>query len=252
MSNSIIYAFDFDGVICDSTVETAMTGWKAAGQIWNDMSGQVPQTLVEQFREVRPIIETGYEAILAMRLLFLGESSAAIYHSYGEKTHQLLEQADVSIDDLKKIFGDTRDQWIASDLAEWIQMNPLYPGLAAKLQKFTKTNTWYVITTKQERFVKQILTANAIEFTDERIFGMDRNMTKAEVLQVLIKIHATQPMRFIEDRLPALLNVQKWPELAEVELMFALWGYNTTEDKTLAAQAGFTALNLDSFFTVIS
>ena len=33
MNNSIIYALDFDGVICDSAVETAITGWKAAGSI---------------------------------------------------------------------------------------------------------------------------------------------------------------------------------------------------------------------------
>lgn len=243
----MIYALDFDGVICDSAVETAMTGWKAAGRIWADMSGEVPQALIAQFRQVRPIIETGYEAILAMRLLFLGNSCAAIFRGYREKTQELLEQAQVNTDDLKKLFGDTRDHWIAEDLVDWIQMNPLFPGVPEKLQRLGQTSTWYVVTTKQERFVKQILQANAIELDEECIFGLDRNMSKPEVLQGLLKIHPDQPVRFVEDRLPTLLNVQKHGELNAVELLLALWGYNTAEDKRLVLEAGFTPLNLEDF-----
>ncbi|QPK63709.1 HAD family hydrolase [Methylomonas sp. LL1] len=249
MNDSIIHALDFDGVICDSAVETAITGWKAASQIWEDMPASAPQIMIDQFRRVRPIIETGYEAILAMRLLDLGVSCEAIFSDYAEKTGQLLQQAKVGSDDLKKLFGETRDHWIAADLADWIAMNPLFPGVAEKLRKLSQTNTWYVITTKQERFVKQILQANAIELAEERIFGLDRNMSKSEVLKGLLRTHPHQAMHFVEDRLPTLINVQKQPELAEVELLFASWGYNTAEDKTLAYQRGFIGLELDDFLS---
>lgn len=249
MNNSIIYALDFDGVICDSAVETAITGWKAAGQIWNDMPIETPQALIDQFRSVRPIIETGYEAILAMRLLFLGESREAIYGDYQHKTGQLMQQAQISVDDLKKRFGDTRDQWIAGDLDSWIAMNPLFPGVVEKLQKLGETHIWYVITTKQERFVKQIFKANAIELADERIYGLDRNMSKPEVLKGLIEQYPGHTLQFVEDRLPTLLNVQKHPELAKVQLLFALWGYNTDSDKLQARQQGYTVLNPDEFLT---
>lgn len=247
MSNSIIHAFDFDGVICDSAVETALTGWKAANQLWNDMPAETPQAMIEHFRQIRPIIETGYEAILAMRLLYLGESCAAIYRDYNEKTQQLLQQIQTSTDELKKRFGETRDHWIANDLASWIAMNPLFPGVAKKLQRLGQTDTWYVITTKQERFVKQILRANAIELDEERIYGLDRNLSKAEVLKGLLQEHPTQTLQFIEDRLPTLLNVQKHSDLADVELLFALWGYNTDQDKLEAKQQGFITLTLDDF-----
>ena len=248
MSNTTIYALDFDGVICDSAVETAITGWKAASQIWLDMpKGATPQNLIDQFRLVRPIIETGYEAILAMRLLFLGETCEAIYDDYQAKIRQLLQQAQVSSNDLKKLFGATRDSWIADDLPDWIAMNPLFAGVKEKLRAIGQTNTWYIITTKQERFVKHILNANAIELAEERIFGLDRNMSKPEVLKGLLHAHPQQSIQFVEDRLPTLLNVQKLPELSAVELLFATWGYNTAEDKTLAAQHAFKALNLDNF-----
>ncbi|MGY6275169.1 HAD family hydrolase [Methylomonas sp. MgM2] len=249
MNKPIIHALDFDGVICDSAVETAVTGWKAAGQIWPDINGETPQALINRFRLVRPIIETGYEAILAMRLLFLGLSCDAIYKDFQSQTRLLMEQGRLSADDLKKLFGDTRDQWIAGDLASWLEMNPLFPGIAEKLQTLSKTHIWYVITTKQERFVKQIFKANAIDLSDDRIFGLDRNMTKPEVLKELIEKHPDHAVQFIEDRLPTLINVQKHGELARVGLSFALWGYNTDEDKFAAGRQDFTALSLEDFLS---
>lgn len=134
MNNSIIYALDFDGVICDSAVETAITGWKAAGSIWEDMPKDVPQVKIDQFRSIRPNIETGYEAILAMRLLYLGETIESIHSGYGDKIQALLKEAQVTANDLKKLFGETRDVWIANDLADWVNMNSLFAGLAKKLQ----------------------------------------------------------------------------------------------------------------------
>ena len=252
MNNSIIYALDFDGVICDSAVETAITGWKAAGSIWKDMPKAVPQAMIDKFRLIRPNIETGYEAILVMRLLCLGETIESIDSGYGDKIQALLNDARVTVADLKKLFGETRDIWIANDLAGWVMMNPLFPDVATKLRKFGRQCPWYVVTTKQERFVKQILKANAIELADEQIFGLDRNMSKVEVLKGLLKTHPNKTIYFVEDRLPTLLNVLKNDELASVKLIFALWGYNTAEDKTLAAKQPFTLQQLEDFLLLSS
>lgn len=250
MNHSILYALDFDGVICDSAVETAITGWKAANQIWGDMPEAVPQVMVNQFRLVRPIIETGYEAILAMRLLHLGESPETIISGYASKINTLLQQAQVTPDDLKKLFGETRDAWIANDLADWINMNPLFSGVAEKLQQLGQQASWVIITTKQERFVKQILQANAIDLADDKIFGLDRNMSKPEVLTQLLKNHPDNTIYFVEDRLPTLLNVRKIEALTNVNLIFALWGYNTAADKAVAAQQGLIGQGLEEFLVI--
>lgn len=234
MNNSIIYALDFDGVICDSAVETGITGWKAAGTIWSDMPKAVPQTMIDRFQLVRPVIETGYESILAMRLLYLENTVEAIYGDYGDKIRALIADANLTVDGLKKLFGETRDVWIANDLAGWVNMNPLFPGVAAKLRTLGQQHPWYVVTTKHERFVKKILKANAIVLPDERIFGLDRNMSKGEILKGLLKIHPNGTIYFVEDRLPMLLNVLKNDGLQNVKLIFALWGYNTAEDKALS------------------
>lgn len=246
MPSPLIYALDFDGVICDSAVETAITGWKAAGRLWPDMPAEPDETLVKAFRQVRPIIETGYEAILAMRLLFLGESCDDIYRGFAERSLQLMQQTGVEVDELKRLFGEVRDRWIADDLADWITVNPLFPGVAEKLRRLAG-QIWYVVTTKQERFVKQILLANRIELAEERIFGLERNMPKPEVLKGLIAAHPEARLHFVEDRLPTLLKVRQYPELAQVDLSLAFWGYNTADDKALADRQGFRPLQLDDF-----
>lgn len=247
MNHSIVYALDFDGVLCDSAVETAITGWKCAGRIWRDMPEAVPPAMINAFRRVRPIIETGYEAILAMRLLYLGGSVEAVYSDFAEKSRNLMEQAGVTPGDLKKLFGETRDLWIEADLNDWIRMNPLFEGIPEKLRALDKQATWYIVTTKQERFVGHILRANRIELAEEKIYGLDRNMSKPDVLKALLKAHPEQRLHFVEDRLPALLAVRKDDALSDVALVFALWGYNTPEDKAQAAQEAIHGQQLADF-----
>ena len=38
MKQSVIYTLDFDGVVCDSAIETGISGWKAGATIWDDYS----------------------------------------------------------------------------------------------------------------------------------------------------------------------------------------------------------------------
>jgi phosphoglycolate phosphatase-like HAD superfamily hydrolase len=250
MSNALIVALDFDGVICDSAIETGMTGWKAAATLWPDMPKTAPEEMIERFRLLRLIIETGYEAILAMRLLHQGHSISGIYEDYTHLIQGLLNDRDVTVDDLKALFGQTRDTWIAEDLDDWIRMNPLFSGVANKMQNLAQLCPWYIITTKQERFVKQILQANAIELAEERIFGMDRKMSKVDVLKILSAEHPDETIYFVEDRLQTLLKVQQNDSLASVKLFFALWGYNTLEDKALAATLPIKSIKLEDFLEI--
>jgi len=247
MSTNDIFALDFDGVICHSAVETAITGWKAAGHFWQDMPALPSAAIVDQFVLIRPLIETGYEAILGMRLLFLGYSCAEICADYFKKIKYLIDDLGVETETLKHCFGITRDAWIAEDINSWLAMNPLFPGIQQKLQTLTATHTWYIITTKQERFVQKILQANAIDLAPERIFGLDRKLTKAQVLKALLAAHPNVTLAFVEDRFATLETIQLDSSLRMLNLGLACWGYNTEHERNRALMQGFSLLSLENF-----
>ncbi len=250
MQRTVIYALDFDGVICDSAVETGITGWKAARQLWHDMpSAFPPEELLDRFRLARPIIETGFEAILVMRMLFQGDELASILENFPKKKQLVLQQSNRDEASLKQLFGETRDGWIDAALSEWVAMNPLFPGVAEKLSVLDQQCVWYIVTTKQERFVSRILEANRIVLPAERIYGLDRNMNKQLVLQQLQEKHPEATLYFVEDRLPTLQNFLANDALQAIRLFFADWGYNTEQDKRHAAQLPVEVIDLDAFLT---
>ncbi len=242
MNQSLVYALDFDGVICDSAVETALTGWKVATQVWVDMWETTPSdTHIKQFHALRPYLETGYEAVIFMRLLQQGKTVEHIQTNAQQIFAQFSSEAPL----LKRLFGQTRDQWIQSEQEEWLTMNPLFPGVAEKLRQLNGC-AWYIVTTKQERFVEQILEANQVELPTD-IYGLDRRRSKSAVLDELMYMHPKEKICLIEDRLPTLLKVQSNEDLSEVELQLVDWGYNTEQDRQKARQANIPVISLPEF-----
>lgn len=229
MTNKL-YAFDFDGVICDSAVETGLAGWRVALHQWSDMPEQMPAEIAEQFRQVRPVMETGYEAILMVRLLFEGLAAETLLEEFQPRIEALMIRDELFVDELKQAFGETRDNWIANAMDDWINMNPLFTGLADKLNSIA-SDQLVIITTKQERFVDHILQANNIQLPAAQIYGLDRKLKKPEILNHLSQQQSADRILFIEDRLPTLHNVIEDDRLEHVELLFADWGYNTAADK---------------------
>ncbi len=245
MPKNKIYALDFDGVICDSAIETGLTGWKVASELWPDMPTETPADILEKFRQVRPVMETGYEAILIMRKLFEGIEPRILLDQFNLQIKAIIRRDELDVAGLKRRFGAMRDNWIHEHIDEWIGMNPLFSGLADKLRKIASERT-YIITTKQERFVSEILAANNIKLASERIYGLDRNLSKQQVLADLLSRAPEHHILFVEDRLPTLLNVMDDDRLANVQLFFADWGYNTEQDKTAAKeQANINTISLD-------
>jgi len=245
-----LYALDFDGVLCDSAIETGVTGWKVARQIWRDMPEHVPDDMIALFRDVRPVMETGYEAILIMRLLFEGVEADILLNNFAAMIEKTIAKYKLQISNLKQQFGDTRDNWIASSMAQWIDMNPLFKGVAEKLRSLN-VNDCMIITTKQERFVSQILAANDVDFPADQIFGLDRKMSKQDVLYQLLEKDTEQVILFVEDRLPTLHAVLADTRLKQVSCLFAGWGYNTQQDKADANNiAKIKTLKLHDFIAL--
>ncbi len=246
MTNHFLYALDFDGVICDSAIETAMTGFKSAQYFWPEMAGvSIDQPSIDAFRQVRPYLETGYEATLIMRALFQGTSANDLCRHYETHLGDLLIESNLDIATLKQQFARVRDQWIQKDEQDWLDHNPLFPGIESPLRSLSK-DAFYILTTKQERFVSRILRGNNISIPMPQIFGMDRQHSKQDVLQQLLRQHPEKSIIFIEDRLPTLLKVQHNPALKNIRLRLADWGYNTAQDKQQAQEKAIEVITVRS------
>ncbi len=246
MQTEKIYALDFDGVICDSAIETSITGWKAARLLWPKMPVDISDEIIDQFKLVRPALETGFEAILIVRLLFEGVSPESLLTDFSHKMDSIIRRDQLDPAHLKQLFGEVRDDWIKDDLQHWLAMNPLFEDVNKTLKNI-EPDKCYIITTKQERFVHQILNANNITIDPERVFGLDRNLSKQQVLADLQEQYPENIIIFVEDRLPTLENVMNNTELKQVQLFFANWGYNTTQDKQQAAKLDLNRIDLNDF-----
>ncbi|XP_060969764.1 uncharacterized protein LOC115706477 isoform X2 [Cannabis sativa] len=220
-----LYALDFDGVLCDSCGETAVSAVK-----------------------VRPVVETGYETLLLVRLLLetripsIRKSSVSegltvegILDNWLKLKPVIMEEWDENREILIDLFGKVRDEWLENDFHTWIGANRFYPGVPDAL-KFASSRI-FIVTTKQGRFADALLRELAgVTLPPERIFGLGTG-PKVEVLKQLQKKpeHQGMKLHFVEDRLATLKNVIKEPELDGWNLYLVDWGYNTQKEREEAA-----------------
>ncbi|WJX77558.1 hypothetical protein P8452_60854 [Trifolium repens] len=247
-----LYALDFDGVICDSCGESSLSALKAAKVRWPSLFDGVDSTtenwIVDQMHIVRPVVETGYENLLLVRLLLetrtpsIRKSSVAeglavegILENWSKLKPIIMEEWGENRDALVDLFGKVRDEWLEQDFAAWISANRIYPGVSDAL-KFASSRV-YIVTTKQSRFADALLRELAgVTIPPERIYGLGTG-PKVEILKQLQKRpeHQGLTLHFVEDRLATLKNVIKEPELDKWNLYLGNWGYNTAQEKEEAA-----------------
>lgn len=204
--------------------------------------------IVDQMHIVRPVVETGYENLLLVRLLLetkmpsIRKSSVAegltvdgILESWGKIKPVIMEAWDEDDKDaLIDLFGKVRDDWINNELTTWIGANRFYPGVSDAL-KFASSKI-YIVTTKQGRFAEALLREIAgVIIPPERIYALGSG-PKVEVLKLLQNKpeHQGLKLHFVEDRLATLKNVIKEPELDKWNLYLSNWGYNTEKERAEA------------------
>jgi phosphoglycolate phosphatase-like HAD superfamily hydrolase len=230
--NPKLLALDFDGVICDGLKEYFATTKRTYEQIWgqvNDDGG-----LGESFYRLRPVIETGWEMPVLLRALILGVEEERIAENWAVLVQEIVAREQLDWKAIGKKLDQVRDEWIASDLLGWLSLHSFYPGIIDRLTEIITSDTHlYIVTTKEGRFVKQLLQEAGIELPDRNIIGKEYRRPKYETLRGLMREHGLSPkdIWFIEDRLEALEAVRLQPDLQGVQLYLADWGYNTRQTR---------------------
>jgi phosphoglycolate phosphatase-like HAD superfamily hydrolase len=248
-----VLVLDFDGVLCDSARETAVSAWRAGREFFSEWSDLDPAPeAIDAFLAVRPVLETGFQSILLMKRIVDGVPVDQIRAEGAPAAEALMPELGLEKAELVRAFGTARDEWIKSDLPDWLSRHGFFPGTLERLREHLAAGTpVFIATTKQERFVEALLAGQGLEFPSDRIFGLDAKKKKEQVLRELLAAYPGSQLHFVEDRIDTLRRVEDCPELDAVRLYYADWGYGLPADLAGAvADPRLHVWSLDQFLVL--
>ncbi|MEH1832007.1 MAG: HAD family hydrolase [Nostoc sp.] len=236
-SSPTILALDFDGVICDGLIEYFEVAWRTYCEIWSPANATPPDDLALRFYRLRPVIETGWEMPVLIKALVDGVSDDKILHEWVSIAPKFLLNDKLQAREIGVKLDNQRDEWITTDLDGWLSLHRFYPGVVEKIKLTLDSGVkLYIVTTKEGRFVQQLLQQQGVNLPVAAIFGKEVKRPKFEILQELIQSADNKPVSlwFVEDRLKTLHLVQQQADLEDVKLFLADWGYNTQAERETA------------------
>ena len=246
-----ILALDFDGVICNGLKEYFQTTLRTYQKLWKDDSQNDLEIWANSFYKLRPVIETGWEMPILLRALVLQYEQDNIESNWHNVCSEIVTKENLNKQQVMSALDGVRDHWIQTDLDNWLALHEFYPGVLEKLGKLLDSSTLlYIVTTKEGRFVKQLLKQQNLSFPEDHIFGKEVKHPKFDTLRQILKINQETPnnLWFIEDLLKTLNKVKSQEYLTEVNLFLADWGYNTIKSHELVKQdSTINLLSLDTF-----
>jgi phosphoglycolate phosphatase-like HAD superfamily hydrolase len=233
-----ILALDFDGVLCDGLMEYFQVAWRTYKQLWQPDRSTSPEDLAPIFYRLRPVIETGWEMPVLLQALRQGVSETEILQHWVAITSQILADSHLDAKTIGTALDRQRDEWITTDLDGWLALHRFYLGVIERLRSVISSSVYpVIISTKEGRFINQLLQEQGIELSDAQIIGKESQRPKHQVLRELAAAHNTRSsIWFIEDRLKTLLSIQPYADLAAIRLFLADWGYNTEQEREAAHQ----------------
>ena len=187
---------------------------------------------VAKFCACRPVIERGHESVGLASLLQQGASETAILTGFRELLDETMAAHSVTAAELQAALSRARDHWIASAFDDWIAAQGFYAGVVASINALRAPRV--VITTKPERFARQLARSAGLDIEDQRIFGLETIAagSKRDVLESLLADEPGTRVHFFEDRLATL---EPLTDMTSTQLYLVDWGYNTPEQSASAA-----------------
>ena len=240
-------AFDFDGVLCDGLAEYFYSAVIAHQQVFRQTPSEEDlEKICPAFYELRPVIETGWEMVAMIEILWRGGSTKDIWQGWSKVLEIELDGWDIDRKTLITALDEVRDRQIKTELDHWLSLHRFYDGMLAGLGRLVAAPEIdvYIITTKEARFAHKLLKQQGIDFPQENIFGKGTKQPKSTTLQQLMT-DVSESFWFIEDRLKTLDKVRLVSALNHLELFLATWGYNRPSDSENLAAKNITAVNLD-------
>lgn len=244
-NNSKILFLDFDGVLCDSCLEIARISWMASSEIWeNWQEGDIPTNYLKKFKLLRPLLETGYEAIALIKMINEDYSEGFIKQNFHFLKEQIFASVSMNRENLINLFGKIRDDEVRLSPATWLKWHKFYPCASPILEVGKKYYIeTFIVTTKEKRFVEKLLNSFKIDFDPGKIYGLESGKSKEEIIADILSEQNAKPYQavIVEDRLKTLLRFTENPSVKGVALFLAGWGYIFSDDLELYIDKGIVA-----------
>ena len=90
---------------------------------------------------------------MQVRTLLEGSTTDEILEHWDTLLPDKMQEWQLDRDEMVKMFGDVRDQWMQQDMEGWLAPNRIYDGVDTALQHALESDSCevYIVTTKQVR-----------------------------------------------------------------------------------------------------
>ena len=249
-----ILALDFDGVCCDGLREYFEASRRACGRVW-PRDPPPGADAFEAFCALRPVILSGWEMPVLLRAIVGGRPRAEMLDDWervrGEIVGAGSPAGDALVARLGRALDDARREWIAADTPGWLALHAPYTTVEELRRLVAEPAHCALVTTKEGAFARLILEHWDLRLAD--VQGKETGAHKCDNIRALIAAGTVERGRrprlaFVEDRLETLQHVATHPDLDDVALFLAAWGYNTEAARATArTDSRIRLLTLDQF-----
>jgi hypothetical protein len=249
-----ILALDFDGVCCDGMREYFETSRRAHAAVWPSEPMPAADHLAA-FAALRPVIHSGWEMPVLLRAIAHGRPRAEILGGWERVREQVVAGGPGPGPALIELIAHTLDrvrrEWIARDAAGWLDLHAPYEALDDLRRLVTEPGRAVLVTTKEGEFARLVLDRWNVRLADVqgKETGVHKCLNLRGLIAAWIAAHGRRPrLAFVEDRLETLQHVTTHPDLDDVALFLAEWGYNTAAARaTAAGDSRIRLLTLEQF-----
>jgi phosphoglycolate phosphatase-like HAD superfamily hydrolase len=210
---------DFDGVICDSLLETLVSSWRGYYLLRGEAEpAAMPVSLRRDFARLRPYVRAGEDFILIHELI----AAKTRIHSQESFDAQAERRGAETIARYREAFYAARRDLLDSHRDYWVGLNHLYPHMSSGLARWVSYPSLYILSTKRADYIVEILTAKAIDMDPQRVLSCGAREKKNTILGVLERRQAERAL-FIDDQIDHLAS--DWARDPRIVGCLAAWGY---------------------------
>ena len=233
-----VVAFDFDGTISDTVLETYIQSLKA----YTDLGGKLKHTpvLEKQYRTARPLITKTEHLYTVLRLIDANPQINFNHITQEQMNAQFKADAEKYKAFLEKFYAH-RKQMQEKTPKEWIALSKSFPKIAEFIKRVRKYNDVYIATAKDRASVIQLLKIYKIDIPQERIVAVDFSKDKRLQLKEIARISG-KPLNkivLIEDAVEQLKGAK---EIGAKGLLYRR-GYSTLGQKKEAHKMGMAIVD---------